>query len=140
MKKLDFSKLNTQDDEYETPETPKVNLKTQRILKEMNAGLQNTYNPDKPLNGRTTDLDLMLYSINRRQKKSMILKECVCFYLPYLFLILCWVLFSQSIFDGYHMNQALKNYVLLREDPTLEIDRGILGTETVDEYWLVNEK
>jgi hypothetical protein len=128
-----------------SPQTPQRTPQTPILIspgdKKNTTRIQNEagsfYNPDKPLEGHHVDLSLMLYSVTRKQTKRRAARECFCFYLPYLALILMWVLFSQTIFDGFHMNESLKNNILRQRDYSQELDKSFLTIENVSDYWQV---
>ena len=74
---------------------------------------QKRYDIDDPFANRGVDVDLMLYSLERKAIKKQKCKELL-FYIPFAILAIIWLTFSTQIDDGYWMNAGLKVRNLLQ--------------------------
>jgi hypothetical protein len=71
------------------------------------------------------DLDLMLYSLERRNQKR---KKCIelLIYIPFIVVVILWLTFSTYIEDAYYMNANMKHLFMEREflAPGVEIHKN----------------
>lgn len=60
------------------------------------------FDPDRPFLRQPVDVDLMLYTLERKSKKKQQLIE-MCVYIPFIVVVILYLTFSTLIDDAYYM-------------------------------------
>lgn len=105
--------MNTPEELLKPHKRREVLLKEQAQLEKAKQNKESyltTQNPDNVFEGQGVDLDLMLYTLERRNSRSRKCKEFLL-YIPFIILVVIWMFMSTYIHDGFWMNYSLKVYL-----------------------------